>query len=278
MATTPMSRRLQSAVAAFRGADGAAPAAGPKGRSRRFRREQHGRFWWHTLPVTDFEPPIYALLTDDEWDVMEGWYAATEARGAIGEINVPAMAFVLGLLTGNGVRRVAQLGHFYGYSALLIGFMLRHMDGQGRLVSVDIDPEATAFTQEWLDRAGLSDLVTLHVGDSADAASHAVAVERLAGDPEVLLIDSSHAYRHTLRELDLWMPRMPVGSLTLMHDTTEYATEFDPTGEGGVRRAVQEWLPAHPEVSAIALNGGLAGAPDLVYKDGCGLGILQRTS
>jgi predicted O-methyltransferase YrrM len=257
--------------------------ADPDGvRSRRFRADDHGRFWWHKLHATDYEPPIYATLTDREWQVMADWYAETDRISAIGEINVPAMSFAQGMVMGNGLRRVVQLGHFYGYSALLIGFWLRHMGSDRKLVSIDIDPEATKFTQKWVDKAGLRDQVELYVGDSASQEAYEFAHRTLGGaDPELLLIDSSHAYEHTLRELDLWIPHIPVDALVLLHDTSIFAQSFDPTGQGGVRRALDEWLPQHPEVRTLSLNGHeMAGVDgnDIVYKDGCGLGIMQRVA
>jgi hypothetical protein len=35
-------------------------------------------------------PPLYGLLSDEEWALMETWYAETESGAA--EINVPAMS------------------------------------------------------------------------------------------------------------------------------------------------------------------------------------------
>lgn len=67
--------------------------------------------------------------------------------------------------------------------------------------------------------------------------------------------------------------------LVLLHDASEFATAFDPTAEGGVRRAIAEWLPDHPAMAGLTLNGHVAPGADgdaLVYKDACGLGILQR--
>ena len=94
-------------------------------RSRRFAQDPHPRFWWHRLHGTDYVPPIYDVLSDDEWQIMEGWYAATLERESIGEINVPAMSLIQGFIAGNGLTRIVQLGHYYGYSALLIGFWLQ---------------------------------------------------------------------------------------------------------------------------------------------------------
>jgi hypothetical protein len=67
----------------------------------------------------------------------------------------------------------------------------------------------------------------------------------------------------------------------LLHDVSVYAQTFDPTGEGGVRRALAEWLPTRDDVSLLSLNGQMPehlDANDTVYKDGCGMGILQRVA
>jgi len=250
------------------------------GRSARFRADPHDRFWWHRLAVTDYVPPLYAGLSDEEWAVMEGWFAETARVGRIAEINVPAMSFATGLVAGNGVRRIVQLGHYYGYSALLVGFTLRAMgDGRPGLVTVDVDPAATAFTRAWVGAAGLEGVVAVLEGDSAAPATAERCERALGGAPELLLVDSSHAYGHTLRELDLWAPRLPPGAIVLLHDASVFAQRFDPTGEGGVRRAIAEWLPRHPGWEGMTLNGHVAPGADgdaLVYKDACGLGILQR--
>jgi predicted O-methyltransferase YrrM len=248
-------------------------------RSRRFAENSHGRFWWHHLPGTDYVPPLYAVLSDEEWDVMEEWYEDTLRAESIGEINVPAMSMIQGLVMGSGVSRIVQLGHYYGYSALLVGFMLRNMGADGRLLSIDIDPKATDFTQKWIDRAGLRRQVQLHLGDSAAEASVEAAAQSLGGMPQLILLDSSHQYAHTIRELDLWVPRMEPGSIMLLHDTSVFAKTFDTGGAGGVQQALDDWLPSHPEAAFVSLNRQVSPhdtAADLVYKDGCGLGILQR--
>ena len=231
------------------------------------------------MPDNDYVPGLYRALTPREWRLMSRWYDDSARTAGIGEINVPAMSMLHGLITGNGIRRTVELGHFYGYSTLLTGFMLRSMKNGAHMVSIDIAPGPSAFTQKWVDRAGLSDQVTIHTADSADPATLEFAVEKLGGMPELILLDSSHQYSQTLEELDLWVPRMEPGSIMLLHDTSTYAREFDPEGTGGVQQALDEWIPKHPEVEFLNLNRQVerdADGTKLAYKDGCGLGILQR--
>lgn len=255
------------------------PETAASSRTRPFRQHGNGRFWWHTLRNTDYVPPVYARLSDPEWALMAEWFSVTQANNTIGEINVPAMDFIQGLIMGNGIQRIVQLGHYCGYSALLIGFMLRAMRATPGLISFDISQEFTSFSQQWVARAGLTEYVKLVVADSASETAYATAKRFLNGDPELILVDSSHQYTHTLAELDLWAAQMKVHSIMLLHDTSQFASRYDSTGAGGVSRAIQEWLPAHPEFGYINLNRHVqlgVDANNLVYKDGCGLGILQR--
>jgi cephalosporin hydroxylase len=188
------------------------------GRSARFRTASHDRFWWHRLRSTDYVPPLYGSLSRREWAVIAGWFAQTGRRGRVAEINVPAMSLITALVAGNGIRRVVQLGHHYGYSALLLGFALRAMGARPGLFTIDIDASACKFTRRWIAHGGLGDYVAVREGDSADPRLADEAVGVLGGPPELVLIDSSHAYAHTLAELDLWTARLPVGGLVLRLD------------------------------------------------------------
>jgi predicted O-methyltransferase YrrM len=249
-------------------------------RSRPFRNDAHGRFWWHHLEGTDYVPSIYQVLTDDEWQLMEDWYAATLAADSIGEINVPAMSMLQGLISGGGLSRVVQLGGYYGYSALLMGFWLRHMGQGGRLISIDIDPAASNFSKEWIGRAGLEDTVLLMLSDSAAPQALTDTVATFEGRmPQLILLDSSHQYEHTLRELDLWVPAMDPQTIMLLHDTSTYARSWDQGGKGGVQKALDDWVPKRKDVAFLNLNrrvGEPGVSDDLTYRDGVGLGILQK--
>ena len=79
--------------------------------------------------------------------------------------------------------------------------MLRRMAARQGLISIDIDQGVTDYTARFVKRAGLEDYVQLVVRDSAAPENVAQAKEYLGGDPELIFIDSSHMYEHTVREL-----------------------------------------------------------------------------
>lgn len=249
-------------------------------RSRRFRARTHGRYWWfHGIGRDDYVPPVFAELTRAEWRVMRDWYAATDRDDKAGEMNVPLISLLHGLVGGNRIERIVQLGHYSGYSTLLIGMWLRRMGAAARLASVDIDAGVTAYTQAWVDKARLRPWVDLIVGDSAAPAALDACLANLGGPPRLIVLDSSHQYGHTVRELDLWAPTLPVGGLIVLHDTSAFAAQYDSTGHGGAGRAAAEWSAGRDGWAYLSLNGHAevgARLEDLTYADACGVGILQR--
>lgn len=247
-------------------------------RSHRWTHDDGPRYWWHRLPGMDFVPPIYSDLADDEWEIMRGWYEETDRSGIIGECAVPLMSLLQGLVLGNRITRIVQLGTCSGYSSLLLGFMLRRMGATRGLFTLDINPELCALTERWLARAGLSPYVTVSLGDSLDRNCLTTARAHFGADFELILLDSSHEYAATVAELELWYPALEPGGLFLLHDVSEFAVDFDVTKAGGVRRALAEWRRKNPEAEALSLNGAsrTMALPRPVYKDACGVGIIHK--
>ncbi len=247
-------------------------------RSNAFCGRTHRRYWWHWGQARRYVPDVYGCLTDEEWGVVEAWYDETERLKMAGEMAIPMISVLRGFLMGSGVSAVVQLGHYAGYSTLLLGFVLRRMGRTRALFSIDIHEPSTDFTRRWVEHAGLADQVALHLGDSADPASADAALAYLGRPPQVVIIDSSHQHAHTLRELDLWYERLPAGGMLFLHDASDYAATFDRSGEGGVRRALREWLARVPAGNAILIDGNadLSGKDGTAYVDGCGLGIIQK--
>jgi predicted O-methyltransferase YrrM len=217
-------------------------------------------------------------LSDAEWSLLQDWYAATDRSGPIGECAVPLISFLHGLVTGNRIARIAQLGTCAGYSALLLGWMLRRMDAPRGLFSLDLDPAMCALAREWIARAGLDAFVDIAEGNSLDAASPEAARKYLGDAPGLVILDSSHEYQSTLAELDLWYEALAPGGLLVLHDVSKFAAGFDVTGAGGVRRAFAEWRHAHSDLETFSLNSNSRSmdSPRPLYKDACGLGLIHK--
>ena len=247
-------------------------------RSRAWRENRGSRYWWHHLPGTDYVPPVYSELTESEWETLRQWYEKTDQSGPIGECTVPLISLLHGIVMGSRASRIVQLGTCAGYSALLLGWMLRRMNASKGLYSLDIDPASCEMTRHWIARAGLEDFVKIAQQNSLDPQAPISAKSYLNGDPELIIIDSSHEYQSTLGELDLWFSALEPGGILVLHDVSRFAAEFDVTHQGGVGRAFTEWRKQHPEIESFCLNADSRSMdlPRPLYKDACGVGLIHK--
>ena len=179
---------------------------------------------------------------------------------------------------GSRASRIVQLGTCAGYSALLLGWMLRRMKAEQGLFSLDLDPASCETSRRWIARGGLQDFVEIAERNSLDPQSPLSAKDYLGGDPELIIIDSSHEYQSTLAELDLWYGALAAGGLLVLHDVSHFAADFDVTRQGGVGRAFTEWRKTQPEVETFRFNGDAhtLELPRPVYKDACGVGLIYK--
>ena len=146
-------------------------------RSRAWKDNPHPRYWWHRLPGMDYVPPVYSDLSETEWDTLNAWFEETDRSGLIGECVVPLIALLQGFVTGNRASRIVQLGTCSGYSALLLGWMLRRMNAERGLYSLDLDPAMCEVSRGWIARAGLENFVEIVQRKSLDPQSPVAAKE-----------------------------------------------------------------------------------------------------
>jgi predicted O-methyltransferase YrrM len=248
-----------------------------RARSLAFSERDGHRYWWHQLPHSDFVPPLYQSLSDAEWAIMDAWFRDTDERRLWGEANVSAMSILQAFVVATLARNMVQLGSFAGYSMLLAGFMMRAMGRRHAVLAVDIEPTMIEYCAGWVERAGLGDYVRLECCDSSQPHLPELARAYFENPIDLVFIDSSHQYAHTVRELELWYPAVAPGGFVFLHDASDRAAEFDHEGAGGVHRALTEWTRAHAAAPAMSINESMAGiGPVPIYKDNCGLGIIQR--
>lgn len=249
-------------------------------RTAEFKTRPGNRYWWFHQQEHSYDPPLFSFLTDEEWDVLCRWYDETDRSNAAGEANVPALSMLQAIVMGNDVRNLVQLGHYEGFSTLLLGFMFRRMGRRHALFSIDIDAEVSAFTRRWVEEAGLADYIHVAVGSSTDPRFPPECRDYFDLGIQMIFIDSSHSYAHTIKELDLWYDNVEPFGLIALHDASRFAAKFDTSKTGGVIQALEDWTKRR-NVPGFALNGeafeGIR-AEEIVYMDACGFGIIQRRS
>ncbi len=107
---------------------------------------------------------------------------------------------------------------------------------RGRLWSVDIDEPSGSYVHQIIGHPAW----TFHRGNDLDLA--VLAPE----DADILFVDTSHAYEHTLAELRLFTPKLQSEGVVFLHDSN-----VEDVGAGdepwSVRRAIDTFIAEHPE-------------------------------
>jgi len=177
------------------------------------------------------------------------------------------------LVTRTKPERVLQIGTHIGLSALFLADVMRQQRPDTRLFTIEPDLEALGVAREAIAAAGLADVVTLVEGYSTDeAVADAVRPHRAFS---LVYLDSSHSYGGTLRELEIIFEEerwLDAGGMLILHDAAREAIGFDPTGAGGVRRAIDEWMAErHRDYQAVILEPPL-------WQSVCGIALMRRVS
>jgi caffeoyl-CoA O-methyltransferase len=85
------------------------------------------------------------------------------------------------LVFATGARRVLELGTYSGYSAISMAAALPE---GGRIDSCEVDEQHAEVARRYIEEAGFSDRITIHLGPALETLS------RLEGDFDLVFIDA----------------------------------------------------------------------------------------
>ena len=184
--------------------------------------------------------------TSDE--VLEAALRDSRLAG-LPEINVsPNQGRLMQLLAKTaGARRILEIGTLGGYSAI---HLARALPEDGTLISLEIDEHHAGVARKNVDRAGLSGIVEVRVGDAHELL--AALIEEGEGPFDVIFIDAD---KESYPEyLDASLRLVKSGSLILGDNTIRGGTVLDP--KDATARATREFnerIARDPTLSSIAL-------------------------
>lgn len=238
-------------------------------------RQDENRFWW--FREANYLPRCYAELNLHQFETLIHWFDKTNQKKLIGECNIPAIEMLLGFIYGNNISRMVQFGHFAGWSTLLLGWAFQRMNKRRALFTLDINSGNSEFTQTYVEKAGLDDMVMVETMNSIDEVAPKAVHLYFQNQPEVIFIDSSHNEEETYQELLLWWDHLTPGGVVFLHDASVFAKRYDKRGGGGVHEAIWYFLETSLG-EGVLINGDVTKDTPrpLVYDDGCGLGIIQK--
>jgi caffeoyl-CoA O-methyltransferase len=104
------------------------------------------------------------------------------------ETSVPQMMvgrieghFLATLVRLSGARRILEFGTFTGYSSIS---MASALPADGRIITCDVDPEATAIARRYMDESGHGDKIEIRLGPALET------IETLDGPFDLVFIDA----------------------------------------------------------------------------------------
>jgi predicted O-methyltransferase YrrM len=170
-------------------------------------------------------------------------------RAGLPEINVsPNEGKLLQLLVEiSGARRILEIGTLGGYSAI---HFARALPDDGALTSLEIDEHHAKVARNNVERAGLSDIVEIRVGDAHELL--ATIAEDDEGPFDLIFIDAD---KESYPEYLDWSMRLSrPGSLILGDNAIREGSVIDPDDSSA--RAMREFngrLAKDPRLSGIVL-------------------------
>ena len=165
-------------------------------------------------------------------------------------VSPPQGRFLNLLARVHGARLILELGTLGGYSTI---WLARALPADGRLVTLELDPDYAAVAQANIARAGLAELVEQRVGPAAEGLRR--LIEEGAGPFDLVFIDADKQGTPEYFELSLQLVRP--GGLIVVDNVVRDGALADPDTDDpralGMRR-FHELAAEQPGVEATTIQ------------------------
>lgn len=134
---------------------------------------------------------------------------------------------------------VVETGTHWGFSTIMLAQALRDSKLAGHVHSVEIMEEHYRRACENVKKAGVDDLISLHLGDAQQFLREFVA--GLDGTIRFAFLDGSHSQDDTVQEFELVYPKLTDESTVFFDNTYPLADDDDPDQRvNGALRVITE--------------------------------------
>jgi len=182
---------------------------------------------------------FYEHLTPQSKDALVEILLDNDFMGAT---DPQALGMIYSLLANNRFSSVLQLGTWMGFSTIVLADALKRSatihNREVLFDTIENDKAIHDKARVFMERAGLHSLVRCIDGSTLEIN----VLKQLQQEYDFIYVDSSHSYESTKKEITLYFPKVKKDGIIIFHDSSKYAAQWDPTGKGGVRRAIDEWL------------------------------------
>ncbi len=182
---------------------------------------------------------------------LEAALAASAAAG-LPEIQVsPAQGKLLHLLARmQGARNILEVGTLGGYSTI---WLARALPAGGRLITLELDPKHAQVARSNFERAGVSDVVELRLGEAAETMRQLVKEKR--GPFDFVFIDADKPGYAEYFRLALQLSRP--GTVIFADNVVRKGAVADASSSDPLVQGIQrfnELVAAEPRVSATTIQ------------------------
>ena len=102
----------------------------------------------------------------------------TAPQMMVGRIEGQFLARIVRL---SGAKRILEFGTFTGYSSIS---MASELPPDGRIITCDVDPDATSIARRYMDESGFGDRIEIRLGPALET------IETLDGPFDIVFIDA----------------------------------------------------------------------------------------
>lgn len=208
-----------------------------------------------------------SLLSLKALEALETLGAEHDTTGTTPDDDMNVLAF---LMMASGATRVLQFGTFLGGSAVVLADLARRNATPDRLpakfVTVDPNDEYLRTAFRYLEISGAADISQPALAFSTDPA---LIAELRKHEWDFVFLDTTHQYFDTVEEIRAIAPLCGPSTLFAFHDASNHAAnELDQRKQGGVQRAIREFVVLNPQWQSFIFQSPPFGK--------YGIGVIQR--
>ena len=160
----------------------------------------------------------------------------------VGRIEGQFLATIVRLL---GAKRILELGTFTGYSSIS---MASALPPGGRVITCDVDPEATGIARRYMDESGHGDKIEIRLGPALET------LETLDGPFDLVFIDADKPNYRNYYEAAL--PLLADGGLLVADNVLWSGRVVEEDGDDSTRaiKEFNEHVRADSRVQSVMLT------------------------
>jgi caffeoyl-CoA O-methyltransferase len=153
--------------------------------------------------------------------------------------------FLAALVRLTGAKRILELGTFTGYSSISMASALPE---DGRIVTCDVDPDATAIARRYMDESGHGHKIEIRLGPALET------IEALDGPFDLVFIDADKANYENYYEAVL--PLLADDGLVIADNVLWSGRVVEPDGDESTAAimAFNERVKNDPRVVSVMLT------------------------